>query len=40
MGEIFKGAVEARGKTFKSEKQLDPEEVVLRVCFEERVGIK
>lgn len=40
MGEIFKGAVEARGKTFKSEKQLglDMEGVVLEECFEEWVG--
>lgn len=41
-GEIFKGAVEARGNTFKSEKQsgMDMEEIALRVCFEEWVGNK
>lgn len=38
MGDISKGAVEARGSsTFKSEKQsgMDIEKMALRVCFEE-----
>lgn len=36
-GRNIQSCCEARGKTFKSEKQMqmDMEEVVLRVCFEE-----